>query len=100
MTGVLGASAFALAIRPHILGAASATEGATNNARTEETINSRIGELKFESGYPSQQTVTNSTTRWTSNAPLRRIFGGCQPSALSNSNMPKTKSLRRATVSG
>src|SRR5262245_4003335 len=24
---------------------------------TEETVNSRIGELKFESGYPSQQTV-------------------------------------------
>src|SRR5262245_53123402 len=24
---------------------------------TKETVNSRIGELKFESGYPSQQTV-------------------------------------------
>ena len=28
-----------------------------STASTEETVNSRIGELKFESGYPSQQTV-------------------------------------------
>jgi hypothetical protein len=35
----------------------SSAQGAST-ASTDETINSRIGELNFESGYPSQQTLS------------------------------------------
>jgi hypothetical protein len=43
-----------------------------------ETLDTKIGKLDFEAGYPTPEPSRSSMTSWTSSAPFRPISGHCR----------------------